>query len=149
MPDVFTREKRSEVMSKIRSRGSKIEAKMKKALEENNIVFEYQPRTFGKPDFLVKPNVVVFCDSSFWHGRNWRKLRTQLKEGYWRNHILGNRRRDALVGKTLRKQGYTVLRFWDDEIEKNIDRCIKKIQNAMSASENAATYSAHACSENG
>jgi DNA mismatch endonuclease Vsr len=128
MPDVFTKEKRSQVMAKVRSRGSKIELKMKEALERHEIKYEYQPKLFGKPDFLIPPLIVLFCDSSFWHGRNWRKLRMQLKEGYWHEHILKNKKRDSLVNKTLRKEGYTVLRFWDDEIMKDIEGCIKKIQ---------------------
>lgn len=128
MPDVFTKKKRSEVMAKIRSKGSKIEMKMKEMLEEHKISYEYQPRLFGKPDFLVEPNIVVFCDSSFWHGRNWEKLRKQLKKGYWQNHIRKNIERDGLVNATLRNQGYIVLRFWDDGIRKNPEECIRKIQ---------------------
>jgi len=134
MPDVFTKEKRSRVMAKIRSRGSKIEMKMKEALERYEIYYEYQPKLFGKPDFLVEPNIVIFCDSSFWHGRNWRKLKPQLHEGYWQQHISDNRKRDVEVNRTLKGQRYTVLRFWDEDIEKNIDECTKKISDAVKAS---------------
>lgn len=74
VPDIFSKEKRSEIMSKIRSKGTKIELRMKKALEETGVEFEYQPKMFGRPDFFVPPNIAVFCDSSFWHGRNWRGL---------------------------------------------------------------------------
>jgi len=133
MPDVFTKEKRSQVMAKIRSRGSKIEMKMKELLKRHEIEYEYQPNLFGKPDFLVRPRIAVFCDSSFWHGRNWGKLRKQLKKGYWQDHIRKNRKRDAVVGKALRKQGFIVLRFWDDEILKDSCYCIEKIQKAISS----------------
>jgi len=51
------------------SKGTKIELKVKKALEENKIEFEYQPKMFGKPDFLIPPNIILFCDSSFWRVR--------------------------------------------------------------------------------
>jgi DNA mismatch endonuclease, patch repair protein len=128
MPDVFTKSKRSEIMSKIRSKGSKIEINMQEALEENKIEFEYQPKIFGKPDFFVSPKIVIFCDSSFWHGRNWKILKLQLKEGYWREHIENNKKRDKIVNKQLKKDGYTVLRFWDTEINQNIDSCIAKIK---------------------
>lgn len=140
MPDVFTKEKRSQVMAKIRSKGSKIEVKMKEALDENKISYEYQPKLFGKPDFLVKPKIVIFCDSSFWHGRNWKKLKTQLKEGYWQQHILKNRQRDVMVNRTLRKRGYTVLRFWDVEIQKDIDGCMRRIREVTFPSENAGAF---------
>jgi DNA mismatch endonuclease (patch repair protein) len=127
MPDVFTKEKRSQVMARIRSKGSKIEMKMKEALDEHEITYEYQPKLFGKPDFLVKPRTVIFCDSSFWHGRNWKKLKKKLRKRYWKDHIRKNIERDALVTETLRNQGYAVLRFWDDEIKKNLEECIKRI----------------------
>lgn len=117
-------------MAKIRSKGSKIEMKMKKALDNQHVAYEYQPKVYGKPDFVVDSMIAVFCDSSFWHGRNWRKLKLQLHEGYWQQHIDNNRKRDVLVNRCLKKRGYTVLRFWDEDIEKNIGECIKKILDA-------------------
>lgn len=131
MPDVFTKEKRSEIMAKIRSKGSKMEIKLKKALEENHIQFEYQPKMFGNPDFLVIPNIAVFCDSSFWHGRHWSKLKHRLSKGYWYEHINRNRMRDRIVNRELKKQGYVVLRFWEEKIEKDTDKCIMKIREAL------------------
>jgi DNA mismatch endonuclease (patch repair protein) len=131
MPDIFTIKKRSQVMSKIRSKGTSIELKMIIALQQNGISFEYQPKIFGKPDFLIPPNIVVFCDSSFWHGRNWVKLKLKLKEGYWREHIASNRKRDRCVNKILKGEGYIIIRFWDDLINKKIDSCIKKIRKII------------------
>jgi len=133
MPDIMTRKKRSELMSKIRSKGTKIELSMRKALQENKIDFEYQPKMFGSPDFLVPPDIVVFCDSSFWHGRNWKRLRGELQEGYWINHIKQNRKRDRIVNKKLMESGYVILRFWDNQIEKQIDDCVKAIREAIRA----------------
>jgi len=127
MPDIFTKEKRSQIMSRIRSTGTKIELKMKNALEESGMQFRYQPKMFGKPDFFIPPNIVIFCDSSFWHGRNWKRLSKQLKTKYWYDHIKRNKERDTRVTATLRNRGYVVLRFWDFEIEKHIERCIYRI----------------------
>jgi DNA mismatch endonuclease (patch repair protein) len=133
MVDMFTKEERSAIMSKIKSKGTKIELKMMRALEEHNIIFEYQPKMLGKPDFLVYPNLTIFCDSSFWHGNNWRALKKKLPKGYWLEHIGNNRERDKLVNDRLEKSGYIVLRFWDREIYKDIDGCIKKIERSLSA----------------
>jgi DNA mismatch endonuclease (patch repair protein) len=130
---MFTKEKRSQIMAKIRSKGSKIEMIMKQSLEDHSIKYVYQPKIYGKPDFLVKPKIAVFCDSSFWHGRNWHKLKTQLHEGYWQQHINENRKRDAQVNQKLKEQGYTVLRFWDEDIKKKIEECIEKISHARRA----------------
>jgi len=131
MPDVFSKEKRSEVMSKIKSSGTKIEIRMKIALEEAGIKFEYQPKIYGKPDFLIPPNIVIFCDSSFWHGRNWQQLKKRLPDAYWREHIGNNRKRDRIVISALKNEGYIVIRYWDEEINKNINKCIKQITKSM------------------
>jgi DNA mismatch endonuclease (patch repair protein) len=128
--DVFTKEKRSQVMAKIRSQGSKIEIRMKNALDQSGVNYEYQPKLFGRPDFLVESKIAVFCDSSFWHGRNWANLKKKLSAGYWQDHIGKNRERDVLVNKALKKQGYIVLRFWDDEIRKNVEACVRTIKDA-------------------
>ena len=131
MTDVFTKEKRSEIMSKIRSKGTKIELRIKKGLEDQQIAFEYQPKLFGKPDFLIPPKILVFCDSSFWHGRDWNKLKEKLPTPYWYEHIKANRKRDKIVTLTLKKEGYIVLRFWDFEIMKKMDYCLKSIQHYL------------------
>jgi DNA mismatch endonuclease Vsr len=131
MPDIFSKEKRSEIMSKIKSKGTKIEIMMKQALEDAGIEFEYQPKMFGRPDFFIPPNIVVFCDSSFWHGRNWKKLKKQLSKDYWHDHIKQNIERDKTVNAELRSRQYIVLRFWDDEIEKRMPKCIDRIRRSL------------------
>ena len=128
---MFSPQKRSEIMSKIRSKGTKIELKVREELERNKIAYEYQPKIYGKPDFLIMPNVLVFCDSSFWHGRNWSKLKDRLPSQYWKDHIGKNVKRDKIVTAKLRKDGYIVLRFWDTQIQKDSEKVIKKITMAL------------------
>ncbi len=132
MPDVFDRKTRSRIMSSIRSKNTKIELILKAALTKRRLRFRYQPSEIdGHPDFLIEERVAVFCDSSFWHGRNWIKLRKQLRKAvnhkYWVNHISKNRSRDLLVNAHLRSQGYKVVRLWDREIVENLDRCLTKV----------------------
>ncbi len=90
----------------------------------------------GKPDFSwSKRKVAVFCDSSFWHGYKWgeklngKSFRTN--RSYWIKKIQRNIERDKAVTRLLRKNGWKVLRFWDFQIEKNLDKCIKIISNAL------------------
>ena len=128
MPDMFSKEKRSEIMSKIRSKGTNIELKLKETLEQQNIKFEYQPKMFGKPDFLIPPRIVVFCDSSFWHGREWNKLKHKLSKPYWYEHIKKNRKRDKIVTATLKEEGFAVLRFWDFQLMKETNNCLNQIK---------------------
>jgi len=138
MQDRFSKEKRSQVMSRIRSKGTKIELRMKEALEANQIQFEYHPKIFGKPDFSMPPNIVLFCDSSFWHGRNWGKLKRKLWKEYWYDHIKKNRLRDRIVNDELKNKGYVVLRFWDTQIEKHMDECVRRIRR-VSRTQNTIT----------
>lgn len=56
---------------------------------------------------------------------------SKLKEGYWREHIERNRKRDRAVNLRLRKEGYIVLRFWNDQIEKEIDACVATVKRAI------------------
>lgn len=133
---MFSPEKRSEIMAKIRSKGTKIEILMKEELDNNGINYEYQPKIFGKPDFLLPPNILVFCDSSFWHGRNWDKLKERLPNQYWKEHIGKNVERDKIITSKLKKEGYIVLRFWDNQIEKDMKITIKKITRTLSSTKN-------------
>ncbi len=135
--DVFSKGKRSEIMSKIRSKGTKLDITMMNMLSEANLPYELYPQLCGSPDFLVG-HIVIFCDSSFWHGKNWNKLKKKLAKGnnpsYWVSHIAKNRRRDRVVSGLLKTEGYGVLRFWDDEIYKHQERCVAAIKKELKSS---------------
>jgi DNA mismatch endonuclease, patch repair protein len=143
--DRFTKEQRSEIMSRIRSTGTRIELLMKEGLESKQIGFQYQPKLFGKPDFLVDPKIAIFCDSSFWHGREWSRLRKKLSSAYWYDHIKKNRRRDGEVTRRLSREGYVVLRFWDTELESSLGDCIGRIEEAVQSQRGPAQEELAAC----
>ncbi len=132
--DKFSKAKRSLVMSQIRSKNTGLDVSMRRTLRKAEIKFEAYPKMYGNPDFLVEQCIALFCDSSFWHGRNWRKLKQQLTNGsnakYWVEHIAKNRSRDRLVNATLRRHGLKVIRFWDDEIFKRPEACVRRIKAA-------------------
>jgi len=126
MVDIFSIEKRSWVMSRIRGKNTKIEHKMKKILLENKIKFKQHPKMFGNPDFLVNKNMVIFCDGDFWHGYNYDKKKKSSKK-FWRDKIENNMMRDKRITRRLRREGYSVLRFWEHDIEKRPEICINRI----------------------
>lgn len=88
----------------------------------------------GKPDiaFLGK-KVAVFCDSEFWHGYNWSIRQADFKshKEFWIPKIERNMTRDKEVTTQLEKEGWTVLRFWGNEIKKNVAECADKICDAL------------------
>ncbi|WP_255347578.1 DUF559 domain-containing protein [Candidatus Nitrosotenuis chungbukensis] len=132
---MFSKKKRSEIMSKIKSKNTKLDCSMAKILTKSHFTFRQYPKIFGNPDFVVKKKVVVFCDSSFWHGRNWRKLKQKLSRGnnpqYWVSHIAKNKKRDKMVNKKMRNDGYIVVRFWDTDVYKRPEWCIDEIKKAL------------------
>ena len=126
MADVFSRKKRSWIMSRIRSKNTSIDRKMRDMLSGMNVRFEMYPDLFGSPDFQVGKRVLVFCDGDFWHGYRYAEKKRPAKK-YWREKIEGNMRRDRKVSRKLRRDGWSVLRIWEHDIKKNPDKCMKKI----------------------
>ena len=90
----------------------------------------------GKPDIvLTKHRIVIFCDSEFFHGKDWEVLKTRLRKGnnseYWISKISKNMQRDDLINKKLTHMGWTVIRFWGKDIIRNTDECIKVIEDII------------------
>ena len=128
MTDIFTPEKRSWVMSRIRGSNTKIDLKMKKLLSENKYKFEMYPKMYGNPDFILKrKKIAIFCDGDFWHGYRYHEKKKPAKK-YWKDKIEGNMRRDRRYSRKLRRDDWSVLRLWEHDIEKNPDKCMRKIK---------------------
>ena len=132
MADVFSRKKRSWIMSRIRSKNTSIDRKMRDMLSGMNVRFEMYPDLFGSPDFQVGRNVLVFCDGDFWHGYRYAEKKRPAKK-YWREKIEGNMRRDRKVSRRLRRDGWSVLRIWEHDIKKKPEKCMGKILSKLQA----------------
>jgi DNA mismatch endonuclease Vsr len=129
--DTLTKDQRKKTMQAVKSTNSKIEKKLATELWKKGFRYRKNVKSiFGKPDIVfLKIRLAVFVDSEFWHGKNWEKHKNDHKSNieYWHKKIERNMARDRLVNKKLRKEGWTVLRFWGIKIEKNIDICLNKI----------------------
>lgn len=89
----------------------------------------------GTPDFCwKKQRIAVFCDSSFWHGYNWRKEKKKIKvrKEFWYKKIEDNIKRDKAVTMHLKKEGWKVFRFWDFNIKTNAKGCVEEIASVLS-----------------
>lgn len=128
--DKFSKKKRSEIMSKIRSNNTKFERKFIIALKK---ITKKKFRTnvkeiMGKPDIVFKnQKLCIFLDSNFWHGWQYPKWKGTLKNDFWKKKIENNRKRDKKITSSLRKNGWTVLRIWEHQINKNLDATVNKI----------------------
>ena len=135
MADIFTKSKRSDVMSRIRSRGNKdTELVLMRVFRAHHIADwrRHQP-VFGKPDFVFpKRRVAVFVDGCFWHGCPQHATKPRNNAAFWRKKFAANTRRDRLVTRTLRNGGWRVLRIWEHELaRKNEARLLRRIRRAL------------------
>ena len=134
MADVLTPEQRRKNMQHIRSNNTKIEIILRKALWHKGYRYRINYKKLpGKPDIvLTKYKIAIFCDGEFFHGKDWEVLKPRLEKGdngsFWVSKISRNRERDDEINKKLLFMGWTVIRFWGNDIKKNTDVCIKVIE---------------------
>lgn len=161
MSDVFTREKRSDVMSRIRGRGNRdTELALAKLFRQNRITGwrrhlkikldqprivvlkstkqnqRNKPKTRAQlvvhPDFVFhKQRTVVFVDGCFWHGCPKHSNMPANNQAFWEKKLNGNKARDRFVNRGLRNAGWKVIRIWEHDIAKRSDACLKRIQRAL------------------
>lgn len=140
MPDNLTAAQRSYSMSRIGSKNTQPELRLRKALWATGLrgYRIHSSALPGKPDIVWHSRrVAVFVDGAFWHGH--RKVFRPGKSGsYWDLKIAANKRRDRRVSRGLRAQGWQVLRFWDFEIERDADDCVNRISQMLGLGENRA-----------
>lgn len=131
MADVHSRSVRSKNMRAIRSVNTSTEDLLAKLLWKGGYRYRRNDKSvLGKPDICFKRHrVAVFCDGEFWHGKDWSKKRKKISQNqaYWIPKIGRNMSRDRAVNRQLRKQGWTVLRFWHSDIKRNPQICAKAI----------------------
>lgn len=137
MSDIFTKRKRSDVMSRIRGSGNKgTELRLIQVFRANGIIgWRRGSKLPGKPDFVFpKLKTAVFVDGCFWHGcprhATWPKTRAD----FWRKKIGTNRARDRRVNHRLCAKGWIVLRIWEHELRRqNEARLLRRLRGLRTA----------------
>lgn len=129
--DKLSKEQRKKNMKAVKSKGSKIERRLAEVLWKKGARYRKNDKSvFGKPDFSFKGlKIAVFCDSEFWHGKNWEQKKHEHKSNvrFWHQKIERNIERDKEVNEHLREKGWTVLRFWGNDILKDPQSCSDEI----------------------
>lgn len=137
MADVFTKSKRSEVMSHIRSSGNKdTELALLHLLKNNGVTgWRRGQSVSGRPDFVFrKARVAVFVDGCFWHGCPRHFSLPAGNRSFWQRKLEGNMKRDARVTRLLRREGWIVLRIWECQIAERPISCVRRIARAVGGS---------------
>lgn len=133
--DNHTKEQRKKNMQAIKNRDSQIEVMLRKELWKRGLRYQKNSKkVFGKPDivFLGK-KIAVFCDSEFWHGYDWENKKKEIKsnQDFGLPKIEQNMRRDIEVTNKLKSDGWTVIRFWGNEIKSDLKNCADIIEKTV------------------
>ena len=124
-------------MRKIHSKDTSIELLLRKALWHKGYRYRKNYKALpGSPDIvLTKYKIAIFCDSEFFHGKDWEILKLRLEKeknpDFWIKKIERNRNRDCENDKKLLFLGYTVLHFWGQDISKHTDECLQTIEETI------------------
>lgn len=133
--DVHDQQQRSKNMSAIKSKNTKPEIRLAKSLYHRGHRYrKHIKKIFGTPDLtFAKHRIAIFVDSEFFHGKNWDVVEKRPKSNaeFWQKKIERNMARDKEVNEYLESQGWTVLRFWSEEIQKNLDEVIATIERII------------------
>ncbi len=135
--DNLTPQQRRKNMQHIKSKDTSIEVKFRKALWQKGYRYRKNYKGLpGKPDIvLTKEKIAIFCDSEFFHGKDWEVLKPRLEKTnngeYWQKKISRNMEHDDEVNKQLLFLGWTVIRFWGEDILKRTDECIHVIEETI------------------
>jgi DNA mismatch endonuclease (patch repair protein) len=135
MADIWTRQKRSEVMGLIRSRGNRrTEMRLIEAFRSEGIKgWRRHLPLPGKPDFAFRAErLLVFVDGCFWHGCARCYRRPASNRTYWDAKVIRNKTRDREVTRELKKRGWRVLRVWEHDL-KAMPRLIRRVRKALAA----------------
>ena len=135
--DNLTKEQRQKNMRNIHSSDTKIELILRKALWNEGYQYRKNYKKLpGAPDIvLTKFKIAIFCDSEFFHGKDWESLKPRLEKSknskYWINKISKNQERDNEINKQLSLLGWTVIRFWGNDIRRHPDECVKVVEKMI------------------
>lgn len=133
MSDVFSKRKRSEIMSKVRGRGNlATELRLINVFRQCEVRgWRRNQKLFGKPDFVFYDGkLAVFVDGCFWHGCKVHRSIPKSNAAFWSNKIAGNVRRDAAVRRRLNSLGWSVLRVWQHDL-RDVDKVGRRVSLAL------------------
>ena len=128
--DVFSKKKRSEVMSLIRSKNTKPELYVRSFLHKKGYRFRlHQKNLPGSPDLVLKKHgVVIYVNGCFWHHHNCGKYKIpKTNRKFWLNKFKNNKKRDRLNTLKLRKLGWKVYKIWECKVNKQTQSLVKNL----------------------
>ncbi len=135
MADVFSKEKRSQVMRSVRSKKNKTtELRLIEIFKQHGIVgWQRNYKVKGHPDFVfLDKKIAIFVDGCFWHGHDCRNTRPSDNAEFWQKKRERNIAHDKEVTLLFERRGWTVIRIWECELKKkNVSKLMLKLRGVL------------------
>ncbi len=126
MTDIYDKSKRSQIMSKISDRDSRMEIYVRKALFSAGLRYRKNVKSLpGKPDIVLpKYKTIIFTHGCFWHGHEGCKASKlpESRRDFWENKIKDNIERDKRNISLLERNGWKVIVLWQCELNNELKR---------------------------
>ena len=128
LADMMSRSQRSDCMSKIRGKGTKVEVALRKAVWRNGLRYRLHAKLPGTPDLVFRRSkVALFIDGCFWHGCPIHGVRPKTNRAFWTEKLRKNFERDERANRELKKMGWKVIRCWEHDIEQQLDKLVARV----------------------
>jgi len=133
MTDIMTHEQRSRCMSRIKSKNTSPELKLRRGLWREGIRgYRVNNKLPGKPDLVFsRQRLAIFMDGCFWHGCPLHSTMPKTNEAFWRDKIEKNMKRDVRATEELEGLGWEVLRFWEHEVKVDLEKCVAEVEKRL------------------
>ena len=133
--DIFSPEKRSEIMRRVRSDETWPEQILRKALFSRGWRYRKNVKKLpGKPDLVfAKAKVVVFVHGCFWHQHEGCKAadRPKSRQDYWQKKLERNIARDLEIQERLKKEGWHVIVIWECELRRDVGAMVERVEEEL------------------
>lgn len=131
--DTVSKEKRSDIMSRIRCRDTKPEIAVRKFLFALGYRYSIKSNLPGKPDLVFKKRkLAIFINGCFWHMHGCKHSHIPKSNvGYWEEKLVRNKERDAKIKSELNDAGYSVIVLWECELGKSFEETMRRVVAAL------------------
>jgi len=120
-------------MARIKGSNTNPERVLRRALSSRGVRYRINLRELpGHPDLVFpRAKVVVFIDGCFWHGCPQHRVWPATRSEFWRQKLTANSRRDRRIDGVLRRDGWTVVRVWEHDIDNDLESVVRRVTRKL------------------
>lgn len=128
MTDIFSKKKRSQIMSQIRYKWTNPEKKAHNFLKGHKISHKMHPKGAPGADILLTDTKkAILLQGCFWHGCKRHFRAPKSNRAFWKRKLKANLRRDRRTKTQLKRLGFKVVVIWEHDLKGNFEKAMKKL----------------------